>query len=150
MISSIAAGDIGLSKIATIATKTYLGNTTGGTASPTALSVATMRADLLPQSAMTLTIDTPTDREYVIEEYSPCAGTINKLVSDLTSGTCTIAIKINGTDVTSLSAVSATSSQLVSTATGAKTYALGDRITAVVSSSATPVKLAMTLLVSDT
>jgi hypothetical protein len=56
-----------------------------------------------------------------------------------TSGTCTLAIKINGTNVTSLSGLSVTSTPQDVSSTGASTVAAGDTVTAVVTSSSSPV-----------
>ena len=62
-----------------------------------------------------------------------------------TSGTCTLAIKINGTNVTSLSGLSVTSTPQDVSATGANTVAAGDIVTAVVTSSSSPVDLRYSL-----
>lgn len=62
-----------------------------------------------------------------------------------TSGTLTLAIQINGTNVTSLSALSVTSTPQDVTATAAFTVAAGDRITMVITSASSPVGLEFTL-----
>lgn len=62
-----------------------------------------------------------------------------------TSGTCTLAIKINGTSVTGLSSLSVTSTTQDAPATAANSVAVGDEITCVISSSSSPVDLRFTL-----
>lgn len=67
-----------------------------------------------------------------------------------TSGTSTLAIKINGTDVTSLSALSVSSTPQDATASGANSVAVGDQITFVFSSGSSPVDLFGTLGIQRT
>jgi len=88
------------------------------------------------------TLDTPTDKTYAAISYATFAGVITGVYGLKTSsGTLTLAIKINGTNVTSLSALSVTSTPQNVAATGAYTFAIGDRITFVVSASSTPTDL---------
>ena len=51
----------------------------------------------------------PENNTYALVGYSPFAGTITTLKHRLFSGTCTVAVKINGGTVTGLSAVSMSS-----------------------------------------
>lgn len=70
------------------------------------------------------------------------SGTINTLLAaQTTSGTITVAVKINGTNVTGLSAVSVTSTPGDTAATAANTFAVGDIITLVTSSSSSDLGL---------
>lgn len=62
-----------------------------------------------------------------------------------TSGTCTFAVKINGTAVTGLSAVAATSSTQDVTASGGNSVAIGDAITIEYTAASSPVNLCFTL-----
>ena len=62
-----------------------------------------------------------------------------------TSGTCTLAVKINGTNVTGMSSLSVTSTTQDATATAANSVAVGDEVTFVFSSSSSPVDLRFTL-----
>jgi len=82
---------------------------------------------------------------YVLELYANYAYTINelKVISDL--GTCTVAVKINGTNVTGISAVSVSTTIATGTATAANTVAIGDKITLVVTSPTTLNNLQATL-----
>lgn len=69
--------------------------------------------------------------------YAPYAGTISALTYNVgdASGSFSVAIKINGTNVTGLSAVTVNSATTASTsASGANTFSAGDVITAVISS----------------
>lgn len=63
---------------------------------------------------------------------APYAGTVTSLDSISGTGTFTLAVKINGTNVTSLSAV-AVSSAANTVATGADTFAAGDTISGTIS-----------------
>jgi hypothetical protein len=88
----------------------------------------------------------PTDRTYVLDAKAAFAYTINQLRGVKTSaGTLSIAVKINGTDVTGLGAVSVTSTPQDVTATAANVVSAGDRVTLVVSGSSSPADLELTL-----
>ena len=68
-----------------------------------------------------------------------------------TSGTSTLAVKINGTNVTGLSALSVTSTPQNATATAANTVAIGDQVTFTFSSlSGTPTDVFSTLGITRT
>lgn len=62
------------------------------------------------------------------------------------SGTCTVAIQIDGVNVTGLSAVAVTSSNQLVLATGANLIGAGQRLSIAVSSISTPVDLEFTLM----
>lgn len=64
---------------------------------------------------------------------------------DLSAGTITVAIQINGTPVTGLSALSATTTAQDATATAANVVAAGDRVTVVFSSNASATGIEFTL-----
>jgi hypothetical protein len=87
----------------------------------------------------------PTDRSYTIEEYAMFSYDIKKLVVSLTSGTCNLTIKINGTNITGLSSIGCSSSQQNVDSTATYSVAVGDKVTAVVSSSSSPTDLSFTL-----
>jgi hypothetical protein len=62
---------------------------------------------------------------------------INSFFQDVkTSGTCTAAVKINGTNVTGLSAVSCSTTESETSATAANATAVGDEVTLVISGNA--------------
>lgn len=67
-----------------------------------------------------------------------------------TSGTSTLSVKINGTNVTNMSAISVTSTAQDVTASGANTVAVGDQITFVIASGSSPVDLFSTLDITRT
>jgi hypothetical protein len=90
-------------------------------------------------------IESPSNKTYILEQYAKVAKTINDLTIINVSGTCTVAIKINGTDVTSLSSVSVSSVETTATATGANTVAVGDTVSLVVSSNSASVDMAFSL-----
>jgi hypothetical protein len=71
---------------------------------------------------------------YTLELYAQYAYTINELKIISASGTCTVSVKINGVDVTGISAVSVSSTIATGTATASNTVAIGDKITLVTTS----------------
>ncbi len=76
---------------------------------------------------------------YRIVAYATRAGKITNLRKARTaSGTMTVAVKINGTAVTGLSAVSVTTSPVNTAATAANTFAVGDEIAIVVTAASSP------------
>ena len=93
-------------------------------------------------------IEAPTAKTYTLCQYVTTGGTIQNLIAKLSSGTCTVAIKINGTDVTGLAAVAVTSTESITAATAANTVVAGDTITAVVSAVAAPADLALVVEIS--
>ncbi len=90
-------------------------------------------------------LEAPTDKIFTLDEKAVFAYTINSITTKLVSGTVTVAVKINGTNVTGLSAISATSVQATTTASAANSVVAGDRVTLVTSSGSSPVDLAFTL-----
>lgn len=68
---------------------------------------------------------------YTLELYAAYAYTINQLKIISASGTCTVAVKINGVDVTGISAVAVSNIIATGTATATNTVAVGDKITLV-------------------
>jgi len=82
---------------------------------------------------------------YVLDYYAEFAYTINELRVKSTSGTCSAAVQIGGTNVTGISAVSVSSSAAVGTATALNTVAIGNTVTLVISSNSTLVGLQVTL-----
>jgi len=71
---------------------------------------------------------------YTLELYAAYAYTINELKIIADAGTCTAAVKINGTNVTGISAVSVSTVIATGTASAANTVAVGDKITLVTTS----------------
>lgn len=82
----------------------------------------------------------PADGTYYFTVRAPYALTINSFTADVDSGTMSVVVKINGTDVTGLAGpVAVSSTKATTNATAANTVAAGDEITYVVSSASTPV-----------
>jgi len=89
-----AFGAVALGDIATIATKTYLGNTTAGTAVPTAVSVATLKSDLSLNNVENTALSTWTGNTAITSTGTIATGTWNataiadgKIASALTGKT---------------------------------------------------------------
>jgi len=69
------------------------------------------------------------------------ACTLIRLVSKLESGSCTLAVTIDGVNVTSLSGINQTTAELSTDATGANTCAEGVTVAVVVSAGSSPTDL---------
>lgn len=80
----------------------------------------------------------PVNGTYTLDLTATEGFTINTLYTQLSSGTLTLAVQINGTNVTGLSAVAVTTTLTTSTATAANTVAIGQKVTLVVSSASSP------------
>lgn len=87
---------------------------------------------------------------YTIILYAAFGMTINELKIVSNSGTCTAAIKINGTSVTGISAVSVSSTIATGTATALNTVSVGQKITLVLSSTSSLNNLQWTLKTTRT
>lgn len=91
------------------------------------------------------------NQTYIMITKAQFSFTINSINGlKCTSGTCTLAVKINGTNVTGMSAISVTSTAQDVSASGANTVAVGDQITFVVSSISSAVDILSTLNVTRT
>lgn len=78
-------------------------------------------------------IDTVANKTYYLDK-APAPYDINSFYQDVkTSGSCTVAIKINGTNVTGLSAVACSTTESETTATAANHVATGDEVSMVIS-----------------
>lgn len=117
--------------------------TDGGTGASTA---ATARTNLgVAAGAWSVEDPAPVNETRYFSLYAPFACTIDTLTHKLSSGTCTIAIAINGTPITGLSAVSVSSTKTHTNATAGNSVAAGDELTYVISSASTPVGLSLSI-----
>ena len=83
----------------------------------------------------------PGDDTITLRLYAHYAFTINELRIKTASGTCTVAVKIDGTDVTGVSAVAVSSTEATGTATAANSVSVGQTVTLVISSSSSVANL---------
>ena len=82
----------------------------------------------------------------IVISKSPIAGVLVSFLGVATeSGTITAAVKINGTDVTGMSAINITSTSQDVTASGANTIAIDDRVTIVFTANSSAIRIAGTL-----
>jgi hypothetical protein len=79
-------------------------------------------------------IDTPAAKTYVIEQEAPYDYVINTLAYQMSAGTATIEVQIDGVAVTGLSALGATTGAQTATASALNHVPEGSRVTLVVSS----------------
>lgn len=93
-------------------------------------------------------LEAPTAKTYYLDFKAAYPYTINTLDIATVSGTATVAVKIGGTNVTGISAVSVSSTPATGTASGANTVSAGNQVTFVVSSISSPVDMAYTLKVT--
>lgn len=90
----------------------------------------------------------PGNYTFVIDQSAAYAYTINSIIVQTSSGTDTLALKINGTNVTGCSAVSVSSTPATGTCTAANSVAIADRFTLVTSSDSSAVDLTFTVKVT--
>lgn len=93
-------------------------------------------------------IETVANKTYYLRMYCHRAGTINGVRIISGSGTCTAAVKINGTNVTGLSAVSVSSTLTNANATGANTFTVGQEISMALSSNISCLDLRLSLQIT--
>ena len=108
---------------------------------------AAQRATLgLSTIARSVFVNTPVDGTLVVEAKAAFAFTIAQVRGLKTSsGSLSLAVQVNGTNVTGLSGLSVTTSAQDASATAANAVSVGDRVTVVISSSSGPANLEFTL-----
>ncbi len=132
----ISSGGAIVEASAVTASRAVVSDSNGLPTASSVTSAALANAILRDKSGLILA---PTAFTYPVDHYWPTAATITGLWCELTSGTLTAAVKINGTNVTSLSAVSCSSTGAFTAATGANTLAAHDTVDLVTSSISSPV-----------
>jgi hypothetical protein len=124
----------------TLGTNEFLVGVTGS--DPVAKTIAQTQTLLkVDVGAFTFFDAAPANGTVCVCVRAPFACTINSATFDVDSGTVTAAVKINTTDVTSLSAVSVTSTKATTNATAANTVAVADEINLTYSDASTPINL---------
>lgn len=88
---------------------------------------------------------TVSEKTYTIVRNSKRAWSIGDLAVKTESGTCDLAIQIDGVDVTGMSSVSVSSTEATATATAANSVAAGETVTIVVSNASSAEDLSITL-----
>jgi hypothetical protein len=140
-VTSVASG-AGLSGGPVTSSGTLLADWNGGTVTSLGsglnLSTGTLTATTTPRNNGVLAAQwvlgtVAANGDFYFAYKAPYAGTVNSLDSLSGTGTFTLAVKINGTNVTGLSAV-AVSTAANTAATAANTFSAGDTITGTISS----------------
>lgn len=90
-------------------------------------------------------IEAGDDATYVIDQSASFAYTIIDAVAETVSGTITMAVKIEGVDVTGISAMAITSTESTDTASAANAVAAGDLVIFVFSSNSSAIGLSVKL-----
>ncbi len=104
----------------------------GGTA---ASSAATARSNLgVAIDTINWHIELPAAKTYTLIQSSEVAYTVNEIIIQTSTGTCTAAFKINGTNITGASAVAVTSSPTTATCTAANSISTTNPLTVTLSS----------------
>lgn len=93
-------------------------------------------------------IETATNKSYVLDQSAAYAYTINSLIIDAVSGTCTVKLTIDGVDVTGISAVSVSSTEATGTASGANSVPVGGTVALVISANAAALDVAFTVKIT--
>ncbi len=91
----------------------------------------------------------PANQTYTLELKAEFGYDIENVTSKLSAGTLTMAVKIDGVDVTSLDSESVTTSELTTASTGAKTVAAGATVTIVVTSISGAIDLALSFKITE-
>jgi hypothetical protein len=122
--------------VRTLMTTAINDNTTGDITPADLRGVFTGALDSIDTAALSQIsgqIAAPTNRTYTIDLSAPYGYVINSLVTQTAAGTATVAIQINGTNVTGLSAVAVGTTLATTNATAANTVTAGQKVTMVVS-----------------
>lgn len=158
--STPADGSITLAKMANLATDKIIGRVTNSTGVPEAVtftdqaqalcddtSFATMRNTLgLDTFDLAVAIDNPTARTYTIARKFSQAWTLVNITAGTDQGTLTLNVRKSGTSVTSLSAVSVSSTYGDTSATANNAFTTTDYLDFVLSSvSGSPNELVVTI-----
>lgn len=95
-------------------------------------------------------IEVPTNKSYTVMAAAKVPFTINNLTIKTSGGTCTVAVAINGVNVTGLGALAVTSTVQTVNATALNTVALANKITFTVSANAAAANLEFSMQYTQT
>lgn len=114
--------------------------------SASSLAALTAVVNALKIRALHGFIEVPSNKTYVLMASAEINSTINNIRIGTLSGTCTVAIQINGVSVTGLGAIAVTSTEQTVNATALRTLVVGNRLTMVVTANAASADLEFSLL----
>ena len=97
-----------------------------------------------------LYVATPSDSPIVLIQSAEVACTIDRITLRTSAGTLTLAVQIDGVDVTDMDAIAVTDSEQTVAAGGANAVAVGATVTAVVSATSSAADLAATIKTTRT
>lgn len=89
---------------------------------------------------------TPSNTDYTIRQYIPRATRFDNIYFKTASGTCTLAVKLDGTNITGWSALNVTSTEGTAAASGANTAAAGVTLSVTVSANSNADRLSITIV----
>lgn len=139
---------VSTTSVRTLMTTAINDNTAGDITPSDVRSVFTGTFDAIDDAAkgqIAGELTAPGNRAYVLDLSAPYGYTITSLVVQTAAGTATCAVQINGTNVTGLSAVAASTTLATGTATAANVVASGNKVTLVVSAVAGTSELSFAL-----
>lgn len=90
-------------------------------------------------------IEAASNKTYILDFKAAFAGTIQSLRIGTVSGTCTVAVRINGIPVTGISAIAVSSSPATALATALNSFVEGQQIILVVTANSSATDMAFTL-----
>jgi len=91
-------------------------------------------------------VETAENKVYRVELYMPQAGTLETIYYKTLSGTCTIDVAIDGTSITSWSALAVDSTEDNTASTAANTWAGGESLTIEVTSNSAALDLQIAII----
>lgn len=121
-----------------------ISTSSGSTA--TSLSALTAVVNGLKIRALHGFIEVPINKTYVLMASAEINSTIDNIRIGTLSGTCTVAIQINGVSVTGLGAIAVTATEQTVNATALRTLVVGNRLTMVVTATSSTADLEFSLL----
>jgi len=141
-VNALQANDVNRIRNAVIAVEAELGinpSSTSGTVKDRMDVLEGLVEGLTGVSVVDITVDfisgmieTPVDKTYYIVSNIPYAGYIDSIVTQSTSGTCTLTVELNGTPLGG-TANSVSSTEEIQVHTSANTFSSGDSVTLVIS-----------------
>lgn len=120
-------------------TSTELGYVSGVT------SAVQTQMDALKVNSFSGHIESPSAKTYVLDQYAEFAYTINRITIDMSAGTATAKLTIDGVDVTGCTSISASTTESTTSCTAANSVSAGNTVALVITSPSSAADLSFTM-----